>query len=112
MSATFALLAAEETTTSSGGGLLGLLPLVLIFAVMYFLLLRPQRKRQKETTALQSAIAVGDEIVLNSGNIGFVSGIEDDWLWLDVAPVPGSGKGIEIRVAKGNVARKLGPKSE
>lgn len=112
MSDVTTILAAGTTTTSSGGGLLGLLPLVLIFAVMYFLLLRPQRKRQKETAALQSAVAVGDEVMLNSGIIGFVSGIEDDWLWLDVAPVPGSGKGIEIRVGKGNVARKLGPKSE
>lgn len=81
--------------------ILGFLPLVLIFAAMYFLLLRPQRKRQKETTNLQKSIAEGDEVVLNSGIYGFVSAVEDEWLWLDIADK------VEIRVAKGSVARKI-----
>ena len=74
---------------------------LLIFAAMYFLLLRPQRKRQKETANLQSSIAEGDEVVLNSGIYGFVSAVEDEWLWLDIA------EKVEVRVAKGSVARKV-----
>jgi len=64
--------------------ILSFLPLVLIFAAMYFLLLRPQRKRQKENANLQKSIAEGDEVVLNSGIYGFVSAVEDEWLWLDM----------------------------
>jgi len=95
--------AAEEQASNP---ILGFLPLVLIFAAMYFLLLRPQRKRQKETANLQKSIADGDEVVLNSGIYGFVSAVEDEWLWLDVA------EKVEIRVAKGSVARKISANSK
>ena len=95
--------AADEQATNP---ILGFLPLVLIFAAMYFLLLRPQRKRQKETANLQKGIAEGDEVVLNSGIYGFVSAVEDEWMWLDVA------EKVEIRVAKGSVARKISANSK
>ena len=81
--------------------ILSFLPLVLIFAAMYFLLLRPQRRRQKATVSLQSSIAEGDEVVLNSGIYGFISAVEDDFFWLEIA------EKVEVRVAKGSVARKV-----
>jgi len=95
------VLAAEETTQSSGGGLLSLLPLILIFVVMYFLLLRPQRKRQKEAAALQSAIKVNDSVLLNNGIIGVVTGIEDRYLWVEIA------EGVQVQVMKGSVGSKV-----
>ena len=95
------LLAAEETTNSSGGGILGLLPLILIFVVMYFLLLRPQRKRQKEAAALQSAIAVNDSVLLTNGIIGVVTGIEDRYLWVEIA------EGVQVQVMKGSVGSRV-----
>ena len=73
---------------------------------MYFLLLHPQRKRQKETASLQSNIAEGDEIVMNSGIYGFVSAIEDDYLWIEIA------EKVEIRVSKGSIARKISVTAE
>jgi preprotein translocase subunit YajC len=100
-----ALLAAAAE--SSGGGLLvtivNLAPLILIFGVMYLLLIRPQRRRQRETVALQSALQEGDEVELNSGILGFISSIEDDYLWLDIA------EKVEVRVRRGAVARRLNP---
>ena len=92
---------AAATTENQTNPLFSFLPLVLIFAAMYFLLLRPQRKRQKATASLQSSIAEGDEVVLNSGSYGFISAVEDDYFWLDIA------EKVEIRVAKGSVARKV-----
>lgn len=100
------LLAAATSNTGSGGGLLGLLPLVLIFGVMYFLLLRPQRKRQKESQRLQSSLAEGDEVILNSGIYGFVSAVEEAYLWLDIA------EKVEIRVARSAVASRVSSPSE
>jgi preprotein translocase subunit YajC len=44
--------------------------------------------------------------VLNSGIYGFVSAVEDEWLWLDVA------EKVEIRVAKGSIARKISANSK
>ena len=99
------LLAAADST-SGGGGLLGLLPLVLIFGAMYFLLLRPQRKRQKQSQLLQSSIGEGDEVILNSGIYGFVSAVEDSYIWLDIA------EKVEIRVARSAIATRVSTPSE
>lgn len=98
------LLAAQTATKSNP--ILSMLPLVLIFAAMYFLLLRPQRKRQKETANLQSSIVEGDEVIMNSGIYGFVSAIEDDLLWIEIA------EKVEVRVTKGSIARKVSVASE
>ena len=103
MSALHLLAAASN---NSGGGLLGLLPLILIFGVMYFLLLRPQRKRQKEAVRLQSSLNEGDEVVLNSGIFGFISAVEDNYVWLDIA------EKVEIRVTKGAIASRVSSPAE
>ena len=102
------LLGAGSSTSTSGSGGSAVFQLVFfgaIFAGMYFLLLRPQRKRMRETQALQSSINVDDEVVLNSGIYGFVTAVEGDILWLDIADGHGAER-IEIRVARSAVARK------
>ena len=81
--------------------MLGLLPLIAIFGAMYFLLLRPQRKRTKQAQELQKSIAEGDEVILNSGIYGFVSEVNDTFVWLDVADE------VEIRVARSAIASKV-----
>jgi preprotein translocase subunit YajC len=73
----------------------------MIFGAMYFLLFRPQRKRQKETRSLQSALQEGDEVILTSGIYGFISAIEDGYVWLDIA------EKVEIRVARSAIATKV-----
>ena len=99
------LLSATSSSNSNGNPLFTLVFFGAIFAAMYFLLLRPQRRRLKECQLLQSSIAVDDEIILNSGIYGFVTAIEGDVLWVDVADGHGSER-IEIRVARSSVARK------
>lgn len=98
------LLAAESS--SQGNPLFTLFFFGAIFAAMYFLLLRPQRRRVRESQALQASIAVGDEVMLSSGIYGFVSGIEGDVLWIDIADGHGSER-IEIRVTRSAVAKKV-----
>lgn len=96
------ILASATAEPSSGGGLVSLLPLLLIFVAMYFLLLRPQRKRQKESRALQDSLKEGDEVVLNSGIIGFIDDVQDDGIvWLNVADK------VEIRVTKSAIASRM-----
>ena len=99
------LLSATSSSKSNGNPLFTLVFFGAIFGAMYFLLLRPQRRRLKEGQALQGSIAVDDEIILNSGIYGFVTAIEGDVLWVDVADGHGSER-IEIRVSRGSVARK------
>ena len=60
--------------------------LVLLFAVFYFIAIRPQRKRQKEHADMVGNLQKGDEVVTNSGILGKVIRIEDDYVLLQVAP--------------------------
>jgi len=105
------LLASESGSGNNGNPFPSLIFFAAIFGAMYFLLLRPQRRRLKESQALQSSISVNDEVVLNSGIYGYITAIEDDVLWVDIADGHGSER-IEIRVARGSVARKTAPPVE
>ena len=83
----------------------------LLFGGMYFVFLRPRNRRLKEARALNASLAVGDEVVLNSGIYGFVSDIDGDIVWLDIADGHGQER-IEIRVTRGSVARKVTPPAD
>ena len=100
------LLAATSTAKNNGNPLFTLFFFGAIFGAMYFLLLRPQRKRVKEAAALQSSIVEGDEVLLNSGIFGFVSALEGDIVWVDIADGHGSER-IEVRVTRAAIARKI-----
>lgn len=99
------LFAATETTQNSSPWFT-LIFFGSIFGAMYFLLLRPQRRRMKETQNLQSSLAVEDEVLLGSGIYGFVSAIEGDVVWLDIADGHGTER-VEIRVARSAIAKKV-----
>jgi preprotein translocase subunit YajC len=89
-----------------GGGFAAVAQLAffgLIFVAMYFLLIRPQRKRQRESAALQSQLAEGDEVMLTSGLYGFVDGIEGDTVWVEIAD------NVTIRVTRGAIAKRTIP---
>ena len=95
------LLAASSS--GSAGGLAALLPFVLIAVAMYFLLIRPQRRRMQEQRAMASAIEEGDEVMTTAGVYGFVTAIEDDVIWLEIA------EGVDIRIARAAVSRRVTP---
>lgn len=78
---------------------MGLLIFLPLFIAMYFLLIRPQQKRMREQQAMVQKLAVGDEVMLTAGIYGFVTELEDDTMLIEVA------EGIEVRVARGAVAR-------
>ena len=101
-------LTAENSDTANGSWVTSVVFFGLIFAAMWFLMIRPQRRRVRETQVLQSSITEGDEVVLNSGLYGFVTSIENDVLWLDIADGHGDER-IEVRVSRGAVARKVPP---
>lgn len=78
----------------------------VLFAGMYFVLIRPRSRRTKEAAALAASIAMGDEVLLTSGIYGFVSAIEDDIVWIDIADGHGAER-IEVRATRSSVARKI-----
>ena len=86
--------------------LAGFLPFVLIALVFWFLIVRPQRRRQHELAATQSALGVGTEVMLGSGIYGTVVSLDDETLQLELAP------GTTVKVARQAVIKVLdGPEA-
>ena len=75
----------------------------LIFVAMYFLMIRPQRKRMREAQELQRSMEEGDEVVTNAGVYGFITAIDGDVVWLEIA------ENVEIRMARAAIARVVTP---
>ena len=61
-----------------------LLFLVAFIAIMYFLLIRPQRKKEKEITAMRNRLMVGDEIITIGGIRGKIVKTREDSLVIQV----------------------------
>jgi preprotein translocase subunit YajC len=72
------------SAAAPGGELFQIGFLVLMFALFYFIAIRPQRKRQKEHTAMVSALGKGDEVVTTSGILGKVTKLDDDYVVVSV----------------------------
>lgn len=53
-------------------------PLVILLLLMYFMLIRPQKKKEKEVTAMRAGLKVGDSIVTIGGICGKVVKVKDD----------------------------------
>lgn len=88
--------AAQTAGASSQGG--DPFSMIIIFGgfflFMYFFMIRPQRKRQKEHKALIDSLNKGDEIVLNSGMLGRVTKVDDNYVTVD------AGANVELKFQK------------
>lgn len=98
---TTSLLAQDEGGGAGGAAAFQLIFFALIFVAMYMFLIRPQRRRMRETQSLQAALQEGDEVLLASGVYGFISAIEGDTVWLDIAD------DVEIRVTRSAIGRRI-----
>jgi preprotein translocase subunit YajC len=97
-----AILAADD----GGNGAAGLVQigiLLLIPLAMYFLMIRPQRRRMREQQAMQTSLEVGDEVMTASGIYGFITGFEDDKVWVEIDD------DVQIRVNRGFLQGKVSP---
>ena len=79
--------------------LAALLPLVAILALFWFMVIRPQQRRQREVSALQSSIEVGQRVMMSSGIYGTIRSVTDDTARLEIAP------GTEIEIARAAIAK-------
>ncbi len=78
-----------------------LLPIAIIAFLFWFLLIRPQTKRQREMSRMQSALGPGDRVMLASGIYATVFGIDEEQgrLELELAP------GVVVEAVRGAVAK-------
>ena len=65
-------------------GIMQLVLMVGLFVLFYFIAIRPQRKRQKEHAELVANLSKGDEVVTNSGILGKVVKLDDNYVVLQV----------------------------
>ena len=86
---------------AQGGGLLSLLPLVVIFVIFYFLLIRPQQKRAKQHREMVAALKKGDEVATNGGLLGRISGVDDNFVEVEVA------KDVTVKVQRHAIAQMM-----
>ena len=73
--------------------------LVGIAVLFWLLLVRPQARRQRELTHMQSALEVGDEVMLTSGVYGTVRGLDEGVAQVEIAD------GVTVKVARGAVGQ-------
>ena len=71
---------------------------VLMFVMMYFIVIRPQRKRQQDHQKLMDSLAVGDHVVMNGGEHGIVTSMQEKTIKVRVA------ENVKIEYDRGAVA--------
>ncbi|MBQ8408968.1 MAG: preprotein translocase subunit YajC [Clostridia bacterium] len=91
------------TATDGGNGgsmwvTVGLM--VVLFVVFYFFGIRPQKKQEKEMSAMRNNLQVGDEITTIGGIIGKVVSIKEETCVIET-----SRDGTKIRILKSAVSR-------
>ncbi|MDP5053777.1 MAG: preprotein translocase subunit YajC [Congregibacter sp.] len=77
--------AAGPAGAAPGGEIFQIIFLVGLFVLFYFIAIRPQRKRQKEHSAMVSALGKGDEVVTSSGILGKIVSLDDNYIVLSVS---------------------------
>lgn len=74
------------------------LPIILMFVVLYFMMIRPQQKKAKEHKALLAALSKGDEVIMQSGMLGRVTKVSDEYVAVEIA------QNVEVQVQKPAIA--------
>lgn len=97
----FSILAQE--TQQTGGSLLTLLLPVLMIVGLYFILIRPQRQRQRQQQSMQSALQVGDDVMISGGIFGILTEIDEEAGTVRVEIAPGT----EVRLLRQGVLQRL-----
>ena len=99
---------------AGGSGWFTWVSLGLLVVVFYFLIIRPQRKQEKEATAMRNALEVGDEITTIGGIIGEIVSIKEETITVETSKA-----GTKIRFLKSAVrsvdvsaASKRAPQTE
>ena len=93
--------AAGAASAPSEGNFAPIFLLFVIVALMYVLIWRPQNKLKKEHANLVTGLAVGDEIVTNSGIVGKVVALDGLFITLQIA------KDVDITLQKAAVTSAL-----
>jgi preprotein translocase subunit YajC len=74
---------------------------VPLLVILYFMMIRPQQKRAQAQAAMMCAVQEGDEVITTGGFYGYITAVEDDLFWIELAD------GVQVRVAKAAIMRRI-----
>lgn len=89
-----AAMAQAQAPAAQGNPMITLVMFGGLFVFMYFVMIRPQRKRQKEHQELVTSLSKGDEVVMNSGMLGKIIKVDENYLILE------TGNNVELKFQK------------
>ncbi len=75
---------ANQNTNDLTNGLSSILLFIGLFVLMYLVIIRPQTKKAKEHKTLLDTIKINDEIVTNSGILGKILKITDQFIIIEI----------------------------
>jgi preprotein translocase subunit YajC len=81
--------------------LMTFLPLIVMVPLLYFLMIRPQQKRNREQREMTNNLSKGDEVVVNGGLAGKVTGVGEVYLTVEIAD------GVNVKIQKAAVSSVL-----
>ncbi|HEY8523419.1 MAG TPA: preprotein translocase subunit YajC [Acidimicrobiales bacterium] len=77
--------------------------LVASFGLLWVLFIWPRQRQVRAHQLLVASLEVGDEVILSAGIYGRIVAMEDDDVWVTVAP------GVDLHVARQAVLRRVEP---
>lgn len=72
--------------------------LAVIILATYLLIFLPQQRKTRAANAMLAALSEGDEVYLTSGIHGFISALDDQIAWIEVAP------GFDLKISRSAIA--------
>lgn len=102
------LLSATDAAQATVSPIIWVAYFAILIGIFYFLFYRPQKKEQKQRTALINSVEVGDSILTTSGFYGIVIDITDE----DVIVEFGNNKNCRIPMKKTAIEQVEKPDAE
>lgn len=81
--------------------LMSIVLLLVLMGALYAFMILPQQRRMKAHQALLRELDAGDVVVTNSGIYGAIIEVDDEVVWLEVAP------DIELKFSKSSIAERV-----
>jgi preprotein translocase subunit YajC len=102
------LLFLEQAAAGNGSWIMMIGYVVIIGGLFYFMAIRPQKKQQKQMSALISSLAIGDSVLTTSGFYGVVIDVMDEVIIVEF----GNNKNCRIPMKKSAVVEVEKPETE
>lgn len=83
----------------------GTLIILVLLVLLYVVVFLPRQRQVSRQRAMQSALAIGDEVVTIGGMHGTVVGVDEEAVRLELSP------GVEVRFVREAVASRRTPDS-